>query len=217
MFFLRHSISRYKHSLAVRLMLLVLLVNVFTTACSADLGHEEKTDAPEERRLVAADTTSTQRRRAADAARTVSLLGNPFVASRSQGNSLSNYFDHINADFTVDADAIENRHKPNMVDTIFTIRSGNSMMEFYAPSQSGELLLQVADIQSGDIMLRHNIRVGMTEQELLSRLKAQGNEIVLAHSKDRITASNREGAPITLQFHLKNGKVSRIHYEGYVD
>ncbi|MCJ8165238.1 hypothetical protein MKJ04_10320 [Pontibacter sp. E15-1] len=216
MLFLRFRISRYKYSLAVRLMLLLLLVNVFTTACSADMGRKEDADAPEEHRLAAADTAST-RRRSADAALTVSLLGNPFVASRSQGNSLNTYFDHINADFTVDADAIENRHKPNMIDTIFTIRSGNSMMEFYAPSQSGELLLQVADIQSGDVQLRHNIRVGMTEQELLGRLKAQGNEVVITHTKDRIVAANREGAPISLQFHLKNGKVSRIRYEGYVD
>ena len=218
MFFLRFSISlRYTNSLAVRLMLLLLLVNVFTTACSADLGGEERGDAPEERRLAAPDTASTRRRAPAEAAAAASLLGNPFVASRSQGNNLSTYFDRINADFTVDADAIENRHKPSLTDTVFTIRFGNSMMEFYAPSQTGELLLQVADIQSSDITLRNNLRVGMGEAELLNRLKTQGDELVITQSSDRIVASVREGAPASLHFHLKNNKVSRIRYEGYVD
>jgi len=216
MLLLRYSISRYKYSLAVRLMLLLLLVNTFTTACSADLGREENSDAPEERRLAAPDTMSARRRTSAEAI-TVSLLGNPFVSSRSQSNNLSTYYDRINSDFTVDADAIENRHKPNLTDTIFTIRFGSSMMEFYAPSQSGELLLQVADIQSSDITLRNNLRVGMAETELLHRLKAQGSELVITHSGDQVTAANREGAPATLHFHLRNGKVSRIRYEGYVD
>lgn len=216
MFFLRHSISRSKYSLAVRLMLLLLLVNTITTACSADLGREEN-DAPEERRLTSPDTTSTRRRAPAEAVASASLLGNPFVASRSQGNNLSTYFDRINVDFTVDADAIENRHKPDLTDSVFTIRFGNSMMEFYAPSQTGELLLQVADIQSGDITLRNNLRVGMSAAELLNKLKTQGNEMVITQSSDHIVASAREGAPASLHFHLKNNKVSRIRYEGYVD
>lgn len=213
MSFLRPSISRYTCRLAARLMLLLLLVNVFTTACSADMGREEG-EAPEVNTVAPPDTTSARRRAPAASA---SLLGNPFIASRSQGNHLSTYFDRINTDFTVDADAIENRHKPSLTDTIFTIRFGRSMMEFYAPSQSGELLLQVADIQANDITLRNNLRVGMSEAELLNRLKGQGDDMIITHGGDRILASVREGAPASLLFHLRNGKVSRIRYEGYVD
>lgn len=217
MLFHRSGISRYTCSLSIRLMLLLLLANVFTTACSADLGSEERDDMPEGRRLSFSDTTSARRRAPAGATPSATLLGNPFVASLSQANSLSTYFDRISTDFTVDADAIQNRHKPGLTDTVFTIRFGNSMMEFYAPSQSGELLLQVADIQTNDITLRHNLRVGMPETELLSRLKGQGDDIVITHGGDRILAAAREGAPASLLFHLRNGKVSRIHYEGYVD
>ncbi|WP_161888802.1 hypothetical protein [Pontibacter russatus] len=217
MLFHRPGISRYTCSLSIRLMLLLLLANVFTTACSADLGSEERDGMPEERRLSFSDTTSARRRAPDGPAASATLLGNPFVASLSQGNSLSTYFDRISTDFTVDADAIQNRHKPSLTDTIFTIRFGNSMMEFYAPSQSGELLLQVADIQANDITLRHNLRVGMPETELLNRLKGQGDDIVITHGGDRILAAAREGAPASLLFHLRNGKVSRIHYEGYVD
>lgn len=217
MSFFRPSISRHTCSLAARLMLLLLLVNVFTTACSADLGREEGNEAPEEHAVAPPDTTSTRRRAPAEAAASASLLGNPFVASRSQGNHLSTYFDRIKTDFTVDADAIENRHKPSLTDTIFTIRFGSSMMEFYAPSHSGELLLQVADIKGSDITLRNNLRVGMSEAELLNKLKGQGDDMIITHGGDRILASVREGAPASLLFHLQNGKVSRIRYEGYVD
>ena len=217
MFIRRYSSLRYTYSLSVRLMLLLLLVNTFAVACSSDTASEEQSFLPDEHSSAAvADTTSTRRRSPAEAT-TVSLLTNPFVASRSQSNSLSSYIDRIDSDLTLDADPIQNRHKPNIADTVFTIRFGNSMMEFYSPSQSGELLLQVADIQSPDVTLRNNLRVGMSQAELLHKLKAQGKELVITQSSSEIVASNHEGAPISLHFYLKNGKVSRIRYEGYVD
>ncbi|RDV14631.1 hypothetical protein DXT99_13250 [Pontibacter diazotrophicus] len=212
----RYSSLRYTYSLSVRLMLLLLFVNTFAVACSSDTASEEENFVPEERSNAITDTASV-RRRAPAAPATVSLLSNPFVASRSQGNSLSTYIEQIDADLTLDADAIENRHKSDVTDTIFTLRFGNSMMEFYAPSQSGELLLQVADIQSPDITLRDNLRVGMSQSELLNKLKAQGQELDITQSNNEIIASNHEGAPMSLHFHLKNGKVNRIRYEGYVD
>ncbi|WP_162052848.1 hypothetical protein [Pontibacter pamirensis] len=212
----RYSSLRYTHSLSVRLMLLLLFVNTFAVACSSDTATEEEDYLAEERsRTAITDTASVRRTPAAPV--TVSLLSNPFVANRSQSNSLSTYIERIDADLTLDADAIENRHRRDVTDTIFTIRFGNSMMEFYAPSQSGELLLQVADIQSPDITLRNNLRVGMSQAELLNRLKAQGKELDITQSNNEIIASNHEGAPMSLHFHLKNGKVNRIRYEGYVD
>jgi hypothetical protein len=217
MFIRRYSSFCYQYCLAVRLMLLLLLVNTFATACSPDGAYDERNDAPKERRhAAAADTASTRRRAAAETA-VLPLLGNPFVASRSQSNSLSTYFDRIRSDFTLDADPIENRHKPTITDTIFTIRFGKSMLEFYSPSQTGELLLQVADIQNSDITLRNNLRVGMPQAELLNRLKAQGKDMNITQSPDLVVASLHEGAPSTLHFHLKNGKVNRIRFEGYVD
>ncbi|GAB3537947.1 hypothetical protein GCM10027443_31910 [Pontibacter brevis] len=213
----RFSSLRYTYSLSVRLMLLLLFVNTFAVACSSDTATEEERLLPAEHSGTALTDTASTRRRTPAAPATISLLGNPFVASRSQSNSLSTYIDRIDSDLTLDADAIENRHKTDVTDTIFTIRFGNSMMEFYAPSQSGELLLQVADIQSADIKLRDNLRVGMSQAELLNRLKAQGKDLVITQSSNQIIASNHEGAPTSLHFYLKNGKVSRIRYEGYVD
>lgn len=213
----RYSCLRYTYSLSVRLMLLLLFVNTFAVACSSDTASEEESFLAEERSSTATTDTASIRRSTPAAPATVSLLSNPFVASRSQSNSLSTYIERIDADLTLDADAIENRHRRDVTDTIFTIRFGDSMMEFYAPSQSGELLLQVADIQSPDITLRDNLRVGMPQEELLNRLKAQGQELDITQSNNEIIASNHEGAPMSLHFHLKNGKVNRIRYEGYVD
>ena len=206
---------RWKYSLTLRLIILLFLVNTIASACSSDSVTEEQKDMPRERETVLKpDTTSTQRNTAPT---TVGLLGNPFVANRSKGNFLSSYYDRINSDFTIDADPIENRHRTSITDTVFTIRFGNSMMEFYAPSQTGDLLLQTADIRNSDITLRNNMRVGMSQAELMSKLKAFGKEIKVIQNQNKIVASSHEGAPTVLHFFLKNGKVSRILYEGYVD
>ncbi len=196
-------------------MILLFMVNTIASACTSDPAKEEQKQMPREHeKSLAADTTST-RRNAIPA--TTSLLGNPFVANRSKGNFLSSYYDRINSDFTIDADPIENRHRSSVTDTVFTIRFGTSMLEFYAPSQTGDLLLQVADIRNSDITLRNNMRVGMSQAELMSRLKAFGKDIRVTQSSAEVVASSHEGAPTTLHFYLKNGKVNRILYEGYVD
>lgn len=191
------------------------MVNTLASACASDASKDEQNDLPRENKsIVTPDTTSIK---ANPIPNTVGLLGNPFVASRSKGNYLSSYYDRINSDFTIDADPIENRHKPTVSDTVYTIRFGSSMMEFYAPSQSGDLLLQMADISNSDITLRNNLRVGMSQAELMSKLKTFGKDIKVTQSASEVVASTHEGAPISLHFHLKNGKVNRIRYEGYVD
>ncbi|MFD2513724.1 hypothetical protein ACFSRY_07585 [Pontibacter locisalis] len=213
---LRYISHRCRYSLTVRLLVLLLLVNSIASACTSDSASDENNDMPNERETsLEPDTASVRRSSMAPA--TVSVLANPFVASRSKSNILESYFDRINSDFTVDADPIENRHKTTVTDTVYTIRFGNSMMEFYAPTQSGDLLLQVADIQSSDIVLRNNLRVGMSQTELMSQLKSLGQEVRINSTPTEVIASNREGAPISLHFYLKSGKVKRIRYEGYVD
>ncbi|MBF9252328.1 hypothetical protein I2I11_03395 [Pontibacter sp. 172403-2] len=216
MFYLCSNSPRYSHSLAIRLLVVLLFVSTFTSACSTDNGQEEQDENPQEKRpeLAYADTTAT--RRSSGEPAVTDLLSDPFVSGRS--SSLSAYYDHISTDFTVDANPIENLHQSDVTDTLYTIRFGNSMMEFYAPAQSGELLLQVADIKSNAITLRNNLRVGMSQAELMGSLKRQKDQqLLITQTPAEIVAANREGAPVTLRFFLKNGKVSRIRYEGYVD
>ncbi|ARS33987.1 hypothetical protein [Pontibacter actiniarum] len=215
MFYRLNSSLRHKYSLTLRLLVLLLLVHTIASACSTDSTADEETDMPRERRTAASPDTLAASRSLERA--TTSLLGNPFVANRQQSNNLSTYFDRIDADFTVDADAIENLHNPDVTDTIYTIRFGNSMMEFYAPTHSGDLHLQAADIRSASVSLRNNLRVGMSQAELMKSLKGQGSDIRIMQTPNEIVASNREGAPITLHFYLQKGKVSRIKYDGYVD
>ncbi|WP_239022855.1 hypothetical protein [Pontibacter mangrovi] len=192
--------------------MLLLLIQTLASACT-DKPSEEEGDTPLARHdAVASDTAS-----AGSSAATHDLLGNPLVADLQQSNDLNAYFDRIDANFTVDADAIENRHTPGITDSIYTIRFGDSFIEFYVPSQSGHLMLQVADIRSADVTLRNNLRVGMPQAELLSSLKRQGDDIRITQTPQQIIASAREGAPVSLHFFLQKGKVSRILYEGYVD
>ncbi|GAB3828763.1 hypothetical protein [Pontibacter rugosus] len=215
MFLRSISSIRYKYSLTVRLLVLLLLVQSIATACSTESSSEAE-DLPRQRRLASEPKDTASTRRSVEAA-TISLLGNPFVGNRQQSNELTTYFDRIDADFTVDAYAIENRHKPAISDTIYTIRFGGSMMEFYAPTHSGDLLLQTADIRSSAIKLRNNLRVGMSQAELMNRLKNQEADYKIAQTTNEVVVSNREGAPITLHFYMEKGKVQRIMYNGYVD
>lgn len=202
-----------RYALTVRLLALLLLVSTVASACSSDLPAEEDNANPDNRD-TATDTTAVRSVPNAAPA-TIAFLGNPFVASRIQSNSLSTYFDKIQDSFTLDANPIENTHRKSITDTIYTIQFGNSVMEFYAPTQSGELLLQLADIRDNSISLRNNIRIGISQAELVAKLKT--HNLTVRQFQNEITAVAKDGAPTSLQFYLKNGKVSRILYEGYVD
>ncbi len=206
---LRNSFCN-RYALRLRLLALLFFVHTVVTACTLEQPTTHQAANPTENQPDTAAIFST-----ATAAATLDFLGNPFIASSVKSNSLSAYFDKIQDDFWVEADPVENRHRPTVTDTIYTIRFGESMLELYAPTQSGKLLLQVADIRNSSITLRNNLRVGMHQQELSGKLKAQN--ISMQQSPDKIVATTHEGAPISLYFFLKNGKVSRILYEGYVD
>lgn len=210
MFTLLCNSFNHRYALTLRLLALLFFVHSVAMACTTEQPKDEF-ESPVLRN--SADTLAVRSPRSA--ATTIAFLGNPFIASVTQSNSISSYFDKIQDDFSVDADAIENRHRPNVTDTIYTIRFGSSMLELYAPTQSGKLLLQVADIRNSSITLRNNLRVGMSQEELSGKLKTQN--VHLQQSPEKIVASTKDGAPITLYFFLKNGKVSRILYEGYVD
>jgi hypothetical protein len=205
--------NRFKHSYGLRLKLLALMffVHSVAVACTADQSSNEANNSTTSRDT--GDTTAISSR--TRSATTIDFLGNPFIAGTAQSNSLSTYFNKITTDFSLDAEAIENRHRPTITDTIYTIRFGKSVLELYAPTQSGKLLLQVADIQNNTITLRNNLRVGMSQTELTGKLKAQN--LKLQQSPDTIVAYSKDGAPATLSFYFKNGKVTRILYEGYVD
>ncbi|WP_206077574.1 hypothetical protein [Pontibacter sp. SGAir0037] len=198
------------------MLALVFLFSPFTGACNTAITSNEADDMPQQdfQELSFEDTLSSKVSRSI-AANTYDLLGNPIIADRKQGNKLEAYFVRINADFTLDAMPIENRHKPDISDTIYTIRFGESVLELYAPTQTGDLLLQDADIRNTGIILRNNMKVGMSQPELMTKLKA--HDVRILQTTNEVVATTAEGAPIALRFYLKNGKVNRIRYESYVD
>lgn len=201
------------YALTARLLALLLSISSVAVACSTDKPAVEENDTPEN--IASTPDTTAVRVSSNTLPATIEFLGNPFVSSRSQSNSLSAYFDKIQDDFTLDADAIENTHRSTVTDTIYTIRFGSSIIEFYAPTQTGELLLQLADIRDNSIAMRNNIRVGISQAELMGKLR--GQDLLVQQNQHEILAGNKEGAPTLLHFYLKNGKVNRILYEGYVD
>ncbi|MBD1398466.1 hypothetical protein H9Q13_14940 [Pontibacter sp. JH31] len=207
---------RHRYSLTVRLLILLLLISTSAGACSTDTARNEQKEEPLERnRQNAQPDTMLARRQPAGPPSTIDFLGNPILADYRLSKKLDAYFARISTDFTLDADPIENIHKPAITDTIYTIRFGESVIELYAPSQTGELLLQVADIRNAGIALRSNMKVGMGQPELMTKLK--NFDVRILQTNSEIVATSVEGAPASLRFYLKNGKVNRIRYEGYVD
>ncbi|PKV66469.1 hypothetical protein [Pontibacter ramchanderi] len=206
---------RHRYSLSVRLLVLLLLISTTAAACRPEDTLEEQKEEPRERNQHTEPDTLLARRQPAGPAATIDFLGNPFLSDYRQSKKLDAYFARINTDFTLDADPVENMHRPAVTDTIYTIRFGESVIELYAPSQTGDLLLQVADIRNGGIALRNNMKVGMGQPELMTKLK--NFDVRILQTNSEIVATTVEGAPISLRFFLKNGKVNRIRYEGYVD
>lgn len=208
--------TRFRCGLYARLLATLLLFLPLTGACSPTTERDEPEESLAENELRAErpDTLSVPKPRNAIPV-SIDLLGNPFIADRLQGQKLEAYFARINADFTVDADPISNIHASTVTDTLFTIRFGDSVLELYAPTQTGDLLLQDADIRNTGITLRNNMKVGMTQPELMAKLR--NHDVRILQTLDEIVATSRDGAPIALRFYLKNGKVNRIRYEGYLD
>jgi hypothetical protein len=195
---------------------MLLLISSTAEACSSDTSSgEQRPTAQEHDELNPQADTMLARRNAAGPPATLDFLGNPFLADYRQSKKLEAYFARITTDFTLDAEAIENIHRSSVTDTIYTIRFGESLIELYAPTQTGELLLQVADISNTGIALRNNMKVGMSQPELMSKLK--NFDVRILQTNSEIVATSVEGAPTSLRFFLKNGKVNRIRYEGYVD
>ncbi|MFD2248205.1 hypothetical protein [Pontibacter ruber] len=214
MFFpLNYSLCcRCSHSARLFVLVLLFSVSSLSGACSTETDNTEREDVPRERAVpkLQPDTMAARRPSAA-----VSILDNPFVADQKQSRKLDAYFARINADFTLDAEGIENIHSAEVTDTIYTIRFGESAIEFYAPTQTGDLLLQMADIRNSGVTLRNNMRVGMSQAEVMAKLK--NFDVRILQTPSEIVATSREGAPSSLRFYLKSGKVNRILYEGYVD
>ncbi len=203
-------------SLTARLFLLLLLLSPLTGACNSHTPGQEEDELPPIQQFRQPDTLATKAS-SPSATGTTELLENPFIADRGQGNKLEAYFVRISDNFTLDADPIENRHKPDISDTIYTIRFGDSVMELYAPSNTGDLHLQEADIRNSGITLRNNMKVGMSQPELMNKLKQKGNQTRILQTTNEVVVTTQEGAPVTLRFFLKNGKVNRIRYEAYLD
>ncbi|TXK37575.1 hypothetical protein FVR03_15150 [Pontibacter qinzhouensis] len=212
--FLRNS-HRCTYRPSVRLLLLLFLFSSFSGACSTN-SAEQEIDFKDNIADTRPDTLKT-RKSATKAPVQIDFLGNPFLADYDQSRKLDAYFARINSDFTVEAEPIPNIHKTQITDTIYIIRFGSSMIELYAPTQTGDLLLQVADIQGNGISLRNNMKVGMSQPELMNKLKNFDVRILQTNAEIVATSISTDGAPAAIRFLLKNGKVSRIRYEGYVD
>ncbi|MFT2008443.1 hypothetical protein ACMA1I_07190 [Pontibacter sp. 13R65] len=215
MFQFFHNSLRCPFRPSVRLFLLLFLFSSFSGACSTETADQEA--ALEERAVEVKVDTLKAKRAPAKSPVQIDFLGNPFMADYNQSRKLDAYFAKINSDFTVDAEPIQNIHKADITDTIYIIRFGTSMIELYAPTQTGDLLLQVADIQGNGISLRNNMKVGMSQPELMNKLKTFDVRILQTNAEIVATSTTTDGAPAAIRFLLKNGKVSRIRYEGYVD
>lgn len=140
------------------------------------------------------------------------FIANPFLASADP--SLQQYAAQIKTRFALMKDPITNTHNARYIDTLFQLSFDSSTVELYYPMYTKRFLLSFADIRSANLPLKNGIKVGMPRHDLLQQL--QDYKLFIKEDKNLIEVCDFERNS-WLRFHLTNGKVSSIQYEGYVD
>lgn len=132
-----------------------------------------------------------------------SFVSNAFGFPATVRNFQKNYGGRLN----ITKKPVRNIHDRAVVGTVYTFSAGKTKIEIYKAKHLD--ILQSAYIDTENISLKYNIKVGASKTDVAKRLKA----IITA---DKVQVGNLEQTNVyTLTF--SNGKLTTILYEGYVD
>jgi hypothetical protein len=142
------------------------------------------------------------------------FIFNPFGVEEGAGKPFPLYRQKIKAPVAVKKEAYRNRHYPSRIDTIYHLQFDSSSISLYHPVLSDRYMLSEADIKSPNITLEPNIRVGMSRQELLNKLKEY--KLYIKEQGDSIEVTSLV-TETSLVFILQDRKLQRIKYHPYLD
>jgi hypothetical protein len=142
------------------------------------------------------------------------FIFNPFGVDEREESPFPGYRQKIKAPVALQKQTVRNRHNWSQIDTLYHLRFDSSTISFYYPVLAERYLLSSADIRSPNIALEDNIRIGMSRDELLKKLR--GYSLYIKEQGDSIEVT----ALITdtsLIFKLQQGKLRQIKYHPYLD
>ena len=112
--------------------------------------------------------------------------------------------DFINT-WSINTEAVENRHTPGQMDTIYTFRKNNSEVKIYKVN-SGKSILYKFNLNESD----YNKLNEITRNDVISRLKSN------SLSCNIITIESPE-VPSFLTLKFKGENLEEVNFDGYLD
>ena len=135
------------------------------------------------------------------------FIDHPFQFGEVSEENLKHEFNNLE----IKAAPIENMHVKNQVDSILTIKSGNS--EFIIYKLPAEQFLESAVIRDKNILFYKDIHVGMTKDQFKDKFDdLKGRKYI----PSKITVGRKETQEY-LVFTFDHGELKEIEYNGYVD
>ncbi|MFZ0390384.1 MAG: hypothetical protein WAN36_07975 [Calditrichia bacterium] len=111
----------------------------------------------------------------------------------------------------LDKEAVENRHQPGVMDTIYTLGLNHSRFNIYKAGNK-EIFYQ-ATITHPDFQFKKGIHVGMAGGILLEKLSAENHT---EKFPETLVVKN-SNKTVELVFKLNNNRLSKVIYNGYLD
>lgn len=115
-------------------------------------------------------------------------------------------------EYEVEKKAIKNLNDSTQTDTLFTVKFGKSVMEYYQVGSNDNGLLIMADIQSDKVEFKKGIRIGMSATEF-SSLFAELND---RRNLSSVTISTFEGLT-RVDFSFSNNTLTSVNLQSYFD
>ena len=135
------------------------------------------------------------------------FIDKPFQFGKVTVENLRNEFKNLK----ILREPIKNVHVKDQVDSILTIKIGNS--EFILYKLPEQQFLENAIIMDGNIKLNKDIHVGMTKEEFKEKFEELKSKKSIP---SRILVGRKETQEYLI-FSFKNNRLKEIEYNGYVD
>jgi hypothetical protein len=114
--------------------------------------------------------------------------------------------------YEVDKKPVRNLHDSTQTDTLFTVKFGKSVMEYYQVRSNDNGLLIMADIQSDKVDFKKGIKIGMSATEFSSLF----GELNDRRNLSSVTISTLEGLT-KVDFLFSNDTLTSVNLQSYFD
>jgi len=115
-------------------------------------------------------------------------------------------------EYEVDKKAVKNLNDSTQTDTLFTVKFGKSVMEYYQVRSNDNGLLIMADIKSDKVEFKKGIKIGMSATEFSSLF----GELNDRRNLSSVTISTLEGLT-KVDFLFSNDTLTSVNLQSYFE